>query len=895
MRRQLEKIFNPRSIAVIGASNKPDTVGNALISNLLNGGFAGKVFPVNLRHDQILGLQAYSRIDKVPEKVDLAVIAIPAFSVPDVVEECGKAGVGGLVIISAGFLEVGQEGKMHADKILEICRRYGMRVIGPNCLGFIRPVGKINASFAAEMAFPGNLALISQSGALLTSILDWSVAQRVGFSYFVSIGSMIDVDFADLIDYFGTDPQTSCILIYMESLVHARRFMSAARSFARNKPIIVLKAGRSFEGGQAALSHTGSMAGNDEVYDAAFRRAGIIRVDTIAQLFNIAQALALQNRPRGNRLAIITNAGGPGVLATDYLIRNGGQLARLSPKSLDQLNQLLPSTWSRGNPIDLLGDASPEKYRKALHICIHDPGVDAALVILTPQYMTDPKGCAQAVAEAAKGSPKPVLASWMGEDEVHEGREVFESGRVPNYRFPESAVDAFLRIWRYTRDLQLLYETPPAIPKDFSPDTDAARQVVAGLLGKGRQLLTEMEAKNLLSAYQIPVIKSHLCQNPKEAIDAAEMLGYPVVLKIVSPDISHKTDVGGVMLDLQNQADVQRAYYTLHERVALRRPAARLEGVLVEPMIRKPFELLLGAKKDPVFGPVIAFGHGGTGAEVFKDFQLGLPPLNMALAQQIVEGTRFFPLLRGYRGLPGVNLKELDFLLCKFAYLLMDIPEIREIDINPFLADHLGGLVVDARIVLDPVAGVSGKPYQHLVISPYPGRKYSRSVTLKDGATVHLRPIRPEDEPAMEEMLQNVSNDSLYMRFFGFIPKMSHAWMVRFTHIDYDRELAIVAEVDAPKGGRQFVGVVRLIEDAWRENAEYSILVADHFHGRGLGNMLTDYIFDIARERGIRKIVASVLPNNTPMIHMFERRGFRFDRSAMDIYDVELELVPNLE
>ncbi|MBK6948282.1 MAG: acetate--CoA ligase [Haliscomenobacter sp.] len=653
MRRQLEKIFNPKSIAVIGASNKPDTVGNALISNLLNGGFAGKVYPVNLRHDQILGLQAYSRIDKVPEKVDLAVIAIPAFSVPDVVEECGKAGVGGLVIISAGFLEVGQEGKMHADKILEICRRYGMRLIGPNCLGFIRPVGKINASFAAEMAFPGNLALISQSGALLTSILDWSVAQRVGFSYFVSIGSMIDVDFADLIDYFGTDPQTSCILIYMESLVHARRFMSAARSFSRNKPIIVLKAGRSFEGAQAALSHTGSMAGNDEVYDAAFRRAGIIRVDTIAQLFNIAQALALQNRPRGNRLAIITNAGGPGVLATDYLIRNGGQLARLSPKSLDELNQLLPSTWSRGNPIDLLGDASPDKYRKALQICIHDPGVDAALLILTPQYMTDPKGCAQAVAEAAKGSPKPVLASWMGEDEVQEGRQIFESGRIPNYRFPESAVDAFLRIWRYTRDLQLLYETPPAIPKDFSPDTDSAKQVVADLLSRDRQLLTEIEAKKLLSAYQIPVIKSHFCQNPKEAIDAAEMLGYPVVLKIVSPDISHKTDVGGVMLDLQNLADVQRAYYTLYERVALRRPAARLEGVLVEPMIRKPFELLLGAKKDPVFGPVIAFGHGGTGAEVFKDFQLGLPPLNMALAQQIVEGTRFFRFCAATAGCQG--------------------------------------------------------------------------------------------------------------------------------------------------------------------------------------------------------------------------------------------------
>ncbi|MFZ4427775.1 MAG: GNAT family N-acetyltransferase [Saprospiraceae bacterium] len=893
MRRQLENIFNPKSIAVIGASSREGTAGQALFQNLKSSGFEGRLFAVNPRHETVQGYPAYPGIDLIPEKVDLAIIVLRWSLVAEVAEACGLAGAGGLMIAMPDFNGGVTPSPEEKAQVLEICKRYGMRLLGPGTLGFLAPHLKLNASLApGGTPLPGNLALISQSDALIASVLDWSAAQQVGFSYIVSVGNISDIGFADLIDFFGADAQTACILIYMESLVHARRFMSAARSFARNKPIIVLKSGRSEAGGKAALSHTGFLAGNDDAYDAAFKRAGIIRVDTVAQLFNIAHVLALQPKPRGNRLAIITNAGGAGILATDYLEYHGGQLARFSPTTTGALGLLLPESRKPGNPVDLLGSAGPEPFEKALKACLSDPGVDAVLVILAPQYTTEATESAIAVARAAKGSQKPVLAAWMGESYVFDSREAFEAARIPCYRYPESAVDAFLRMWRYSSSLELLYETPPAIPKDFSPDFEAADTVVRQVLQSGRSQMTAPEARLLLEAYQIPVNPTRIAYGPGEAIAHAKAIGYPVVMKVVSPDIAHKTDVGGVILNLSSDGEVERAFDTLLERVALRRPSAKLIGMAIEKMVRKPFELLLGARKDPVFGPVIIFGRGGVGAQVYKDTQMGLPPLNMALAQQIVEHTQFFPLLRGYRGLPGINLLEIDFLLCKFSYLVMDFPEIREIDINPYMADHLGGLVVDTRIILDPdVARVPHNRYQHLVISPYPGRQYTKTVRLKDGSDMLLRPVRPEDEPAMEQMLQKVSADSLYMRFFGLIPKMSHTWMVRFTHIDYDREIAIVAETPDQEGkGRELAGVVRIIEDAWRETAEYAILIADAYHGKGLGSILTDYILEIARQRKIKKIVASVLAANTPMIRMFERRGFVFDRSEVDIYDVELDI-----
>lgn len=885
MQKQLSKILKPKTIAIIGASNRKGSVGNGVMKNMLNAGYSGVIYPVNIKEKAIQGVFAYSSIANVPADIDLAVICTPAVTVPGIVEECGQAGVGGLVIISAGFAEGGEEGQVLYDDILAKARHYKMRVVGPNCLGIINPRLGVNASFAPKNALPGKLALISQSGALLSSILDWSVDQRVGFSYFVSLGSMMDVDFASLIDYFGTDAHTSCILIYMESMKDARRFMSAARAISRYKPVIVLKSGRSEAGSQATFSHTGTLAGNDAVFDAAFQRSGIIRVDTVAQLFNMAQAVAMQPRPVGNRLAIITNAGGPGVLATDYLIRNGGTLAQLTDSTLQKIGEKLPKHWSNNNPIDVLGDAGAEEYEHAITTCAKAPEVDGILVILTPQSMTDPAAIAKAVVNAAVKTQKPVLASWMGETDVNEGREILEAGSVANYRYPESAVDVFLRMYSYAKDLELLYETPPATPEGFEPNQQAAQTIINNAYSENRSTLMESEAKALLSHYYIDVSRNKVCTNTNEAIAFAQEIGYPVVLKIASSDIAHKTEAGGVKLNIRTDSELKNTFQQIIENAKQFNPKAQIEGVLVERMVKKGYELLIGAKTDPVFGPVVVFGRGGIAVEVYKDTKMGLPPLNMALAARMVEHTQIYQLLKGFRGMPGIKLDELYYLLIKFAYLVMDFPEIREIDINPFVVDEKGGIALDARVML---ASADAEKKRNLVISPYP-EKWVKTVKLKKGEEAVFRPIKPEDEPAMFRFLEGVSSESMYMRFFGFVPRFTHNLMTRFVNIDYDREMAIVAEVEQ-KGLKKIIGVVRIIEDAWRETAEYSILISDHWHGQGLGNSLTDYILEIAHKREIKKVVATVLSSNKAMIHIFQRRGFEFDRVDLDSFEVELEL-----
>lgn len=885
MQKQLSKILKPQTMAIIGASNRPGSVGNGVMKNMLSAGYNGIIYPVNIKEKAIQGVLAYSSVANIPAKIDMAVICTPATTVPDIVEECGRAGVGGLVIISAGFAEAGDEEHQLLDIILEKARHYKMRIIGPNCLGIINPRLGINASFAPKMALPGKLALISQSGALLSSILDWSVDQRVGFSHFVSLGSMMDVDFAALMDYFGTDAHTSCILIYMESMKNARRFMSAARAISRFKPVIVLKSGRSEAGSKATFSHTGTLAGNDAVFDAAFERSGVIRVDTVAQLFNMAQAVAMQPRPVGNRLAIVTNAGGPGVLATDYLIRNGGQIADLKEATLQQIGKNLPKNWSQSNPIDLLGDADAPKYAHAISTCAKAPEVDGILVILTPQSMTDPEAIANAVVEAAIKTQKPVLASWMGERDVRKGREVLEAGSIANYRYPESAVDVFLRMYRYTKDLELLYETPSAAPEGFKPNKSAAQAILDKAYQENRQHLMESEAKAFLHHYDIEVSRNKVCQNPTDAIAFAHEIGYPVVLKIASSDISHKTEAGGVKLNIRTDSELENTFQQILENAQQYNPKAAIQGVLVERMIKKGHELLIGAKSDPVFGPVVIFGRGGVAVELYKDIRMGLPPLNMALAARMVENTQIYPLLKGYRNLPGINLDQLYYLLIKFAYLLIDFPEIIELDINPFVVDHQGGIALDARVSL---AADRPNKNNQLVISPYP-KQWVKEVTLKKGKKATFRPVRPEDEPAMFRFLEGVSSESMYMRFFGFVPRFTHNLMTRFVNIDYDREMAIVAEVEE-KGLKKIIGVVRIIEDAWRETAEYSILIADNWHGQGLGNSLTDYILEIARKREISKVVATVLASNKAMIHIFQRRGFEFTRVDMESYEVELEL-----
>lgn len=869
----LRKLLNPQSIAVIGATENAGHVGFSLIKNLQNG-FAGKIFPVNPNRKKVCGLRAYPAIGKVPEQVDLAIVAIPAAGVPAVAEECGKAGVSSLVIVSAGFKESGTAGNKLVDQLQKITKKYQLTVLGPNCLGFLRPGKNLNASFAGRTPRAGKIAFISQSGALGTAVLDWAVKENVGFSYFVSIGEMMDIGFHDLIDYFGTDPGTDSILLYMESLTEARKFLSAARASARVKPIVVLKAGKSLEGARAALSHTGSITGNDEVFEAVFKRAGAVRVNTIGELFDCAATLAMQKRPTGKKLTIITNAGGPGVIATDYLIRSGGRLAELAPETIEKLNKILPPAWSRNNPVDILGDADPFRFQQAARIVLNDPNTDGILVILTPQAMTDPVGVARSLVELAADKSKTLLASWMGEFDVEQGREVLRAGNIPVYRIPENAVRSFINLYRYGRNLELLYETPASIPHAFTPNTAANQDLLAKVRKEKRHVLTEQEAKQFLHNYQIPVPRGGVAKNAEEAVKLAQTIGYPVVLKIMSPDILHKTEVGGHRVNLKNKSDVLTAYTDIMASVKKRAPRAKLQGVLVEEMAAKRYELLIGSKKDPLFGPAIVFGMGGVAVEIFRDVRVGLPPLNMALSQRIIEETKIYQLLKGYRNIPGVDVPAIQFLLYKFAYLLADFPEISEVDINPFAVDAAGGMVLDAKVVLEKTApDKKAKPYSHLITSPYP-KEYVTEFKMKNGKSAILRPIRPEDEAMEAEMFQHFSAATQRFRFFGLINEVNHQLLVRYTQIDYDREIAIVAELEE-EGIKKMGGVVRLIADPYNETAEFAIVVADPWQNQGLGNKFTDYILHIAAEKKIKKVFAYVLEDNSVMLHMFRRRGFK--------------------
>jgi len=886
--KKLTNLFNPRVVAVIGASAKEGTVGYSLMKNILGSGYDGIVYPVNPKRKSIMGVKAYPSVELLPDTADLAVIAIPAKNVPAAVEECGKAGVSGIVLISAGFAEIGEEGHTLLKHILESVKKYNMRMIGPNCLGFIKPSIRLNASFANKMALPGKIAFISQSGALCTAILDWSIRQNVGFSHFVSIGSMADVRFNDLIDYFGTDSQTSSIVIYMEALVNARGFLSAARAFARNKPIILLKSGRSAEGAQAAMSHTGSLAGNDAVYDAAFKRAGIIRVDTIEELFNMAQSLAMQPRPAGKKLAVVTNAGGPGVIATDTLISENGELAVLSNNTISELNQYLSPNWSHGNPVDVLGDAGELQYEKAIECCMKDPGVDGVLVIVTPQSMTDAAAIAAKTAAVGQKYKKTILASWMGADDVQEGKTILEQNNVPVYNTPENAVKCFMRMYAYSRNLQVLHETPEETPSQFKPDVKRSRELISQVLGENRTAMTEYEAKQLLSFYQIEVIKNGLAKTPDEVKTIAEEVGYPLVMKIASPDILHKTDVGGVALNITSLHEAQEAYTRIVDSAKAKMPQADIHGVFIEQMSKRKYELIIGCKHDAVFGPVIVFGMGGVAVEVFKDTNAGLPPLNMALAMRLIEDTKIFKLIKGYRGMPGADIKSVQFLLYKFAYLLADLPEISEIDINPFGIDERGGVALDAKVILHKsVIKNINNPYKHLVISPYPSQ-YTCDFLMNNGEIAVLRAIRPEDEYMEKEMFGNFSERTQRFRFFQLIRDITHEQLIRYTQIDYDREIAIIAEVKK-NGKKMMAGVVRLIADQYNETAEFAIVVADPWHNLGIGNKFTDYIQKIAEIRGIQKIYANVLSENHIMQHMFRKRGYTMTK-VDDGYYAELKL-----
>ncbi len=870
---RIKVMFDPKTIALIGATEKEGAVGRTILENLLRSK-ERRIFPVTPHGGKVLDLEGYPTIASVPEHVDLAVVATPARSVPEVVEQCGKAGVEGVVIISAGFKEIGEEGMRLEREIDGLRKKYGLRIMGPNCLGFVRPVLGLNATFLRGNPPPGNIAFISQSGALGSAILDWAVSAGIGFSMFASLGSMIDVDFGDMIDFLGDDADTRSILIYMEGVGNARKFMSAARAFACSKPIIILKPGRFAESASAVHSHTGAMAGDDSVYEAAFRRAGVVRVGEIAELFAAAAVLDSKRLPAGPRLAIVTSAGGPGVMATDALIHLGGELAELSPESMKQLNAFLPSYWSKANPIDVLGDATVDRFRKALAICLGDPMVDGVLVIYVPSDLAPSTEVAQAVAAMAKKVRKPVIASWMGAEDVEAGRHIFVENSIPTYDTPEEAVRTYVNMCRYKKHLDQLYEIPDELPAHKAPAKDRLKELIKRALQEGRTLLNEEESKDFLLTYGIPVTMAKLAGDPEAAVSIAETVGYPVVIKVVSPDISHKSDVGGVVMGIDSSAALKEAYGRLLQRVKQRAPAAAITGVVVEKMVTDvDYELILGAKKDRDFGAVILFGMGGTWAEFIKDFSIGLPPLNQTLAKMLMQDTKVYKMLQGFRGKPPANFERIEEILVNFSNLVVDFPEIAEIDINPLAIANGKASVLDARIILDKNFDAKGRsPYPHLIITPYPA-KYIAPWQLTEGTAVLLRPIRPEDEPAEREMLSTLSQETLRTRFFSVIKDISHEWLILFCNIDYDRHIAIVAELRG-NGKKKMIGVARLIMNHDLTFGEVAVLVHDRFQGKGLGYKLVEVLIEIARERGLGYVRADVLTENVRMLGIFRHLGF---------------------
>lgn len=894
--RNLSHIFQPQRIAVIGASDDPSKVGFQVLRNLITNGFGGVVYPVNSQREAVQGIQAYPTLAAVPRVPDLAVICTPGKTVPAVIHDCGKAGVHGVVILSAGFREAGAEGLELERQVREARRQYdGMRIIGPNCLGVIAPGLNLNASFAADSPKLGSIALISQSGALCTSLLDWAVQQGIGFSYFVSIGNMLDVSFGDLIDYFAADPQTRSIILYIESITDAQGFMSAARAFARNKPIVAYKAGRFAASAHAAASHTGAMVGEDAVCDAVFHRAGIERVYAMADMFDCAELLARHRSPAGGRLAVITNAGGPGVMATDALIASNGELADLTPATLTALSEFLPPSWSHGNPVDVLGDAGPERFAKAVSVVLADPNVDAACVILTPQAMTDPTGTAAQVADALKQSTKPVLASWIGGTRVREGIRVLTGSGIPVYSAPEHAITAFMHLVSYARNLETLYETPREIPVDFGLDRRELQRRFELLRQKPEPVLNEIDSKSLLAAYGIPTVPTHLAETAEAAVTAADSFGYPVVLKIFSPQITHKTDVGGVALNLRTADEVRETFARMTAAAKAALPEATILGCTVQPMVsfRDGIELIVGAKRDPVFGSVLMVGAGGVTAELFNDRSLGLPPLNERLARRMLQSLKSWPLLNGYRGKPAVAVDVLVETLMRLSYLVADLPAVLELDVNPLLVlpDRVIGL--DARVVIDQSSSAAAaRPYSHLLIRPYP-EEYIRRERLPSGERVTLRPIRPEDEPAWHVMVGRCSVESLHARFRYRFKPPTHEMAIRFCVTDYDREIAIVAETDI-SGRRELVGVSRLIADPDRESAEFAVLVIDDWQNLGLGTRLTQYCMEIAKKWGLKRIYAETTTDNRRMVSIFEQMGFRVDINLREgSVTVDLPLAAN--
>jgi len=878
MHHYFAPLFEPAAVAIVGAGERKGSVGSVLIENMLAAGYRGQLYAVNPKHREVRGVPCFPAIGDVPERVDLAVIATPAATVPGIIEQCGAAGVRAAVVISAGFSESGPAGAKLERALLENARRHRLRVLGPNCLGIMRPDVGLNATFARGHARPGSLGLIAQSGAVCTAMLDWAAAHDVGFSCVVSLGGSTDVDFGEIVDYLVNDPKTEHILLYIEGVRDARRFMSALRAAARVKPVILMKVGRQPAGSRAAVSHTGALVGADDVFDAVVRRAGAVRVRTIGQLVAAAQALSSNVRPRGDRLAVVTNGGGPGVMAADRAGDLRIPLAELSSATFETLKKALPSNWSKGNPVDLIGDADAERYQAALAACLADSGVDGVLVILAPQAMTAPLEVARVVAACARETDKPLLTCWMGEQQVAESRRFFAERGIPTFRTPEPAIDMFAHVSAFHRNQKILLQAPGPLSPHPEPDMAGARLVIEGALAEHRTVLSEMEAKAVLAAFRVPVARAVRARSADEAMLVAEKTGFPVAMKIDSPDVTHKSDVGGVRLNIANAQAARDAYRELAAGLERARPGARLSGIVVEPMVARPNgrELLVGVVRDSVFGPAITFGTGGTAVEVYADRAVALPPLNAVLADDLVHGTRASRLLDAFRNMPPVDRAALQEVLLRVSELVCELPEILEMDINPLLADESGAIALDARIAIGRADRALPR-YGHMAIHPYPVQ-FVTEWTAPDGECVMVRPIRPEDAEIEREFVKQLSPEAKYFRFMNSLRELTPQMLARFTQIDYDREMALVATT-ARDGREAEIGVARYVTHPDGSSCEFAIVVSDEWRKRGLGRYLMARLIEIARSRGLARMSGDILAANHPMLALVVSLGFAVEDS----------------
>ena len=879
----LRPLFEPRSVALVGASERADKVGGRVLENLMAAGFHGKLVAVNPRHTQLRGIACVPSVTDLAQPVDLAIIATPAPSVEGIVEQCGRRGVRAAIVISAGFSEAGPEGVARERALLATARRNRVRILGPNCIGIMRPPLGLNATFARGQAIAGSLALVSQSGAVCTAMLDWAIPNGIGFSSVISLGGSSDVDFGEVIDYLAADPKTEHILLYIEGVRDGRRLISSLRAAARTKPVIVMKVGRHPAASRAAASHTGAIVGKDDVFDAVVRRTGVVRVATMGQLIAAAQTLASRVHPHGDRLAIITNGGGPGVIAADRAGELALPLAQLAPATVEALGKALPPTWSHGNPVDLIGDAGPDRYRAATAACLADPGVDGVIAILTPQAMTDSDAAAEAVIAASRGARKPVLAAWLGETSVAAARDHLRQAGLAVFRSPELAVESFAYLAAFYRNQRALLEAPGPLAHVDAPDVEAARAIVRTALAEGREVLSATQSKALLAAFRIPVAASVVAASVDEAVRAADAIGYPVAMKIDSPDITHKSDVGGVRLGLADANAVREAHAQMMAAVAAKRPEARVAGVSIEPMVLRPHgrELMAGIVADPVFGPALVFGAGGTAVEVLHDRAVALPPLNAMLAADMIRGTRVAKMLGEFRNFPAADRQLLRGVLLRVSEIACELPEIAELDINPLVADESGIIAIDARVVVRRREAARTR-YAHLAIAPYPAQ-FETVERLPGGAAVLLRPIRPEDAGIENAFVSGLSAESSRLRFQSGLRDLTPAMLARFTQIDYDREMALIA-VSNESGEETEVGVARYITMPDGETCEYAIVVADAWQHRGLGRRMMERLIAIAASRGLKTMFGSILNDNAGMLDLCSRLGFEIGREDDDPY-----------